>query len=160
MSDAIGRPVDVVAVNDGHPEGDALERYGAEQKELLQIGDVPNECEVITGDFWQGQIARHARRRLVYAVWSALSDRLLSCPQIPIIPSGSCHRTDFQADATASVSLRKPGGLIAGLAAFSTHLTTALRFSPLRPRPVTSGLSPKVRRQSAVICRQSQAVIS
>ena len=78
VGDAIGRPVDVVIVNDGHPQGDALEQYAAEQKELLQIGDIPKGCEVITGDFWQGQIARHARRRLAYAVWSVLSDRLLS----------------------------------------------------------------------------------
>ena len=77
VSDVIGRPVDVVVVNDGQPEGDVLERYASEHKELLPIGDVPEDCEVVTGSFWQGQIARHARRRLAYALWSVLADRLL-----------------------------------------------------------------------------------
>ena len=62
----------------GHPEGDLLDRYASEHKELLPIGEVPEGCEVVTGSFWQGQIARHARRRLAYAVWSVLADRLLS----------------------------------------------------------------------------------
>ena len=76
VSDAIGRPVDVVFVNSGHPSKEALDRYVSEHKELLPIGDVPEECEVITGQFWQGAIARHARRRLSYAVWSVLASRL------------------------------------------------------------------------------------
>ena len=78
VGDAVGRPVDVVVVNDGHPDGDVLERYASEHKELLPLGDVPEGCEVVTGSFWQGQIARHARRRLAYAVWGVLADRLLS----------------------------------------------------------------------------------
>ena len=77
VSDAIGRPVDVVLVNSGHPSKEALERYVSEHKELLPVGDVPEGCEVITGQFWQGAIARHARRRLSYAVWSVLASRLL-----------------------------------------------------------------------------------
>ena len=65
-------------MNDGHPEGDVLGRYASEHKELLSIGDMPEGCEVVSGSFWQGQIARHARRRLAYALWSVLADRLLS----------------------------------------------------------------------------------
>ena len=77
VSDAIGRPVDVVLVNSGHPSGDALERYAAEHKQPLLTGDIPAGCDVIAGQFWQGPIARHARRRLSYAVWSVLASRLL-----------------------------------------------------------------------------------
>ena len=76
VSNAIGRPVDVVVVNSGYPTPEALDRYVAEDKELLPAGDIPQGCEVITGQFWQGSIARHARRRLSYAVWSAVADRL------------------------------------------------------------------------------------
>ena len=47
----------------------------AEDKQLLPVGDIPPGCKVITGQFWQGSIARHARRRLSYAVWGALADR-------------------------------------------------------------------------------------
>ena len=78
VSEAIGRSVDVVLVNSGHPSDAALERYVAEHKELLQVGEVPKGCDVIAGQFWQGSIARHARRRLSYAVWSVLADRLMS----------------------------------------------------------------------------------
>ena len=78
VSDAIGRPVDVVIANEGSPKGDALERYAAEHKRPLPIGDVPDACEVVTGDFWRGQIARHARRRLALAVWSVLAKQFLS----------------------------------------------------------------------------------
>jgi hypothetical protein len=31
----------------------------------------------LSGDFWQRDIARHDRRRLAYAVWTALAQRLL-----------------------------------------------------------------------------------
>ena len=78
VSEAIGRPVDVLLVNRGHPSDGALEQYAAEHKEPLPIGDVPDGCEVVVGQFWQGQIARHARRRLSYAVWSVLASRLLA----------------------------------------------------------------------------------
>ena len=44
---------------------------------LEVVGDVPTGCEIVEGEFWKGQIARHARRRLAYAVWSVLSQRLL-----------------------------------------------------------------------------------
>ena len=75
---AVGRPVDVLLVNSGHPSDEALERYAAEHKEPLAMGDVPQGCEVVAGQFWQGPIARHARRRLSYAVWSVLATRLFS----------------------------------------------------------------------------------
>ncbi len=77
VGEAVGRPVDVVLVNSGVPSDDALDQYASEHKELLAVGDVPDGCEVIAGQFWQGPIARHARRRLSYAAWSVLADRLL-----------------------------------------------------------------------------------
>ena len=78
VSEVIGRPVDVVLVNEGYPSTDSLDRYVAEHKELLVVGDVPRDCEVIAGQFWQRSIARHARRRLSYVVWSVLAQRLLA----------------------------------------------------------------------------------
>jgi uncharacterized cofD-like protein len=72
----INRPVDVVIANEGHPSEAVLGRYRDEHKEPLELGDVPKGCEVVTGGFWQSDIARHDRRRLSYAVWSVLSRRL------------------------------------------------------------------------------------
>jgi uncharacterized cofD-like protein len=72
----INRPVDVVIANEGHPSEPVLARYRAENKEPLELGDVPKGCEVVTGSFWQSEIARHDRSRLSYAVWSVLSRRL------------------------------------------------------------------------------------
>jgi uncharacterized cofD-like protein len=77
ISEAIGRPVDVVIVNSGDPGEESLARYAAEQKEPLPVGEMPEGCEVITGEFWRGEFARHARRRLAYALWGVLTDRLL-----------------------------------------------------------------------------------
>ncbi len=77
VGEAIGRPVDVVLANAVDAGSGVPERYADEHKELLPIGEIPENCELITGHFWQGQIARHARRRLAYAVWSALGQRLL-----------------------------------------------------------------------------------
>ncbi|RPJ62875.1 MAG: YvcK family protein [Acidobacteria bacterium] len=74
---AIGRPVDVVLVNTARPQAETLARYAAEHKHPLALGDVPSCCEVVEGDFWHGQIARHARRRLSYATWSVIARRLL-----------------------------------------------------------------------------------
>ena len=34
-------------------------------------------CEVVSGEFWCGDIARHDRRRLAQAVWAVLAKRLL-----------------------------------------------------------------------------------
>ena len=69
ISEAVGRPVDVVIVNTGHPSEESLARYAEEHKEPLPVGDVLDGCEVITGEFWQDGFARHGRRRLAYAVW-------------------------------------------------------------------------------------------
>jgi uncharacterized cofD-like protein len=78
IGDAIGRPVDVVVVNTEKPSAEMLERYAAEYKHPLEIGDVPSTCEVIEGGFWTGEFARHARRRLSYAIWSVIAQRLLA----------------------------------------------------------------------------------
>jgi hypothetical protein len=41
------------------------------------LGDVAAACDLVTGNFWRGDIARHDRRRLGTAVWAALAKRLL-----------------------------------------------------------------------------------
>jgi uncharacterized cofD-like protein len=76
ISEALGRPVDVVIANTGRPSDATLERYRAEDKLPLQSGDIPSFCEVVTGDFWRGDIARHHRRRLAAAVWAVLARRM------------------------------------------------------------------------------------
>ena len=77
VGDAIGRQVDVAIANTARPKPDVLARYAKEHKDLLPIGDIPGGCELVTGQFSQGDIARHSRRRLAYAVWSVLARRLL-----------------------------------------------------------------------------------
>jgi uncharacterized cofD-like protein len=77
MSETIGRPVDVVLANTGRPSADTLARYLDEHKQPLELGDVPPSCEVVTGEFWCRDIARHDRRRLAHAVWAVLARRLL-----------------------------------------------------------------------------------
>jgi uncharacterized cofD-like protein len=77
MGEALGRPVDVVIVNTARPNVDTLARYGAEHKQPLEFGEMPDGCEVVTGDFWCRDIARHDRRRLATAVWAVLARRLL-----------------------------------------------------------------------------------
>ena len=77
MSAAIGRPIDVVIINTAHPSEETLAQYRQEHKKPLEIGDVPATCEVVTGRFWCGEIARHDRRRLAHAVWAVLARRLL-----------------------------------------------------------------------------------
>ena len=76
VGNAGGRPGDGVLGNEGWPSNEALSQYASENKELLEVGDMPVGCEVIVGKFWQGPIARHARRRLSYAVWSVLANVL------------------------------------------------------------------------------------
>ena len=76
LGDTIGRPVDVVIVNAARPSAATLERYALEHKAPLEAGDIPPECEVVSGDFWCGEIARHDRRRLAQAVWAVLARRL------------------------------------------------------------------------------------
>ena len=77
LSDAIGRPIDVVVVNTARPSAERSTRYRAEHKAPLELGDVPACCEVVTGEFWCGDIARHDRRRLAQAVWAVLARRLM-----------------------------------------------------------------------------------
>jgi 2-phospho-L-lactate transferase/gluconeogenesis factor (CofD/UPF0052 family) len=78
VSHAIGRPVDVVIANSGRPSTEALMRYAAEHKEPLPLGDIGQESESVIARLWCTDIARHDRRRLAYAVWAVLSQRLLS----------------------------------------------------------------------------------
>ena len=77
MSAVLGRPIDVVIVNTARPSEATLARYRPEHKQPLELGDIPSSCEVVTGDFWTGEIARHDRRRLATAVWAVLARRLL-----------------------------------------------------------------------------------
>ncbi|MGH9371991.1 MAG: gluconeogenesis factor YvcK family protein, partial [Vicinamibacterales bacterium] len=77
MSAIIGRPIDVVLFNTGRPSDDTLTRYLAEHKQPLELGQLPESCEVVYGDFWGGKIARHDRRRLAQAIWAVLARRLL-----------------------------------------------------------------------------------
>jgi len=76
ISDAVGRPVDVVITNTARPADETLARYAAEHKEPLDTGDLPPGCDLIEGPFWCQEMARHDRRRLAYAVWSYLARRL------------------------------------------------------------------------------------
>lgn len=78
VSRTIGRPVDVVIANEGQPSADAIAKYAAEHKRPLALGQLPAGTEVVTGEFWRSEIARHDRQRLSYAVWSVLSRRLLA----------------------------------------------------------------------------------
>jgi uncharacterized cofD-like protein len=77
LSDTIGRAIDVVIVNTARPSAATLDRYAYEHKAPLEPGDVPEGCEVVSGEFWCGEIARHDRRRLAQAVWAILARRLL-----------------------------------------------------------------------------------
>ena len=43
----------------------------------MATGTLPDHCEVVGGEFWTSEIARHDRLRLAYAVWSVLARRLL-----------------------------------------------------------------------------------
>ena len=75
---AIGRPVDVVIANTGRPSSEMLMRYAAEHKQPLELGDLEPECEAVLARLWCTEIARHDRRRLAFAVWAVLSQRLLN----------------------------------------------------------------------------------
>jgi uncharacterized cofD-like protein len=78
LEEAIRRHVDVVITNANWPSPDVLTRYAAEHKEPLGPGKLPDHCELVGGEFWTSDIARHDRLRLAYAVWSVLSRRLLT----------------------------------------------------------------------------------
>ena len=77
IEEAIQRPVDVVVTNSKWPSPEILDRYALEHKEPLAPGNLPDHCEMVSGEFWTGEIARHDRLRLAYAVWTVLSRRLL-----------------------------------------------------------------------------------
>src|SRR5207248_5454336 len=77
IEEAIQRPVDVVITNMKWPSPQILGRYALEHKEPLAPGKLPDHVELVGGEFWTGEIARHDRLRLAYAVWSVLSRRLL-----------------------------------------------------------------------------------
>jgi len=78
IEDASKRKVDVVITNMTWPSPQVLSRYAQEHKEPLAPGILPDHCELVGGEFWTGEIARHDRLRLAYAVWSVLSQRLLA----------------------------------------------------------------------------------
>lgn len=77
IEDAIHRQVDVVVTNTKWPNSKVLGRYKLEHKEPLEVGALPAHCMQVGGEFWKGDIARHDRLRLAYAVWAILSRRLL-----------------------------------------------------------------------------------
>ncbi len=77
MGEVLGRPVDVVIVDNSTPSQATLTRYLEEHKRPLERGDIPSSCEVVEGEFWSSEIARHDRRRLAQAVWAVLAKRLL-----------------------------------------------------------------------------------
>jgi uncharacterized cofD-like protein len=74
---ATRRKVDVVIANNKWPSPAVLGRYAQEHKEPLTPGKLPPHCELVGGELWTSEIARHDRLRLAYAVWSVLSKRLL-----------------------------------------------------------------------------------
>ena len=77
IAEVTGRCVDVVIHNTAGPSADVLDRYATEHKRPLQLGTLPANCELIEGDFWCDDIARHDRRRLAYAVGLAIGKRLM-----------------------------------------------------------------------------------
>ncbi|MBI3049263.1 MAG: YvcK family protein [Acidobacteria bacterium] len=88
VSRAIDRPVDVVIVNTGRPSDEAVARYASEHKEPLEPGTLDAGVEPVLGRFWCSQIARHDRRRLAFAVWTVLSQRLLpAAPEVHAVES-------------------------------------------------------------------------
>lgn len=75
---AIERPVDVVITNNAWPSETVLQRYAVEHKKPLETGTLPAHCAEVSAELWCGDIARHDRLRLAYAVWTVLSQRLLA----------------------------------------------------------------------------------
>ncbi len=85
VSRTIGRPVDVVIANTSRPSAETLARYAAERKTPLELGEMDPAVEAVLGPFWKTEkIARHDRRRLAFAVWAVLSERLLRDVAEPI----------------------------------------------------------------------------
>jgi uncharacterized cofD-like protein len=77
VSRTIGRRVDVVIANTSRPSPGMLARYAVEHKTPLEVGELEPGIEAVLGPFWKTEIARHDRRRLSFAVWAVLSQRLL-----------------------------------------------------------------------------------
>ena len=77
IGEVLGRPVDVAIIDNSTPSQATLARYLEEHKRPLERGDIPSSCEVVEGEFWSAEIARHDRRRLAQAVWAVLAKRLL-----------------------------------------------------------------------------------
>ena len=77
VSKTIGRRVDVVIANTSRPSPEMLARYAVEHKTPLEVGELDPGIEAVLGPFWKTEIARHDRRRLSFAVWAVLSERLL-----------------------------------------------------------------------------------
>src|SRR5438094_710607 len=61
IEEAIQRPVDVVIANMKWPSPQILGRYALEHKEPLAPGKLPDHCELVGGEFWTSDIARHDR---------------------------------------------------------------------------------------------------
>jgi len=78
IEEATQRKVDVVIVNMKWPSPAVLARYAQEHKEPLAPGTLPDHCELVGGELWTSEIARHHRMRLAYTVWSVLAKRLLA----------------------------------------------------------------------------------
>jgi hypothetical protein len=68
----------VVIANNSRPSDSVLKNYAAEHKAPLELGDLAPGIDTVLGPFWKSDIARHDRRRLAFAVWSVLSQRLLT----------------------------------------------------------------------------------
>ena len=86
LSRAIDRPVDVVIANTSHPSNEAIARYASEHKEPLELGALDPGVQTVLGPLWRSEIARHDRRRLSFAVWTVLSQRLLSAAaEVPVV---------------------------------------------------------------------------
>ena len=77
IEEATQRKVNVVITNMKWPSPHVLSPYAQEHKEPLAPGNLPPHCELVGGEFWTSEIARHDRLRLAYVVWSVLSQRLL-----------------------------------------------------------------------------------
>src|SRR5580765_5980669 len=54
IEEAIQRKVDVVLTNIKWPSPLALTSYALEHKEPMMPGDLPDHCELVSGEFWTG----------------------------------------------------------------------------------------------------------
>ena len=65
-------------MNSARPSRETLDRYAAEHKQPLPADGVPARCRLVEAPLWDGQIARHARRRLSYTIWAIIAGRQLT----------------------------------------------------------------------------------